>query len=76
MGVLGACRIVQPQIQEEQSGFCTDRGTVDQLYTLNRVLQGAWEFAQLVHMCFVGLEKAFDRVPQGLLVVGVGGSMG
>ncbi|KAI3356013.1 hypothetical protein L3Q82_017286, partial [Scortum barcoo] len=28
------------------------RGTLDQLYTLRRVLEGLWEFAQPVHMCF------------------------
>ena len=33
----------------------TFRGTLDQLYTLPRVLEGAWEFAQPVHMCFVDL---------------------
>ncbi|KAI3360417.1 hypothetical protein L3Q82_002321 [Scortum barcoo] len=39
------------------------RGTLDQLYTLHRVLEGLWEFAQPVHMCFVDLDKAFGRVP-------------
>ncbi|KAK3530421.1 hypothetical protein QTP86_024466 [Hemibagrus guttatus] len=42
-------------------------GTLDQLYTLHKVLEGSWEFAQPVHTCLVDLEKAFDRVPRGIL---------
>ncbi|KAK3554961.1 hypothetical protein QTP86_001863 [Hemibagrus guttatus] len=59
--------LVEPRIQEEQCGFRPSCGTLDQLYTLHRVLKGSWEFAQPVHMCFVDLEKAFDRVPCSIL---------
>ncbi|KAI3373044.1 hypothetical protein L3Q82_006338 [Scortum barcoo] len=37
------------------------------LFTLGRVLEGAWEFAQPVYMCFVDMEKAYDCVLRGTL---------
>ena len=61
------CPIVKPPIQEEHCGFSPGCGTVDQLCTLSRVLEGVWELAQLVHVCFVDLEKEFHRVPEVIL---------
>ncbi|KAK3532073.1 hypothetical protein QTP86_006799 [Hemibagrus guttatus] len=59
--------LVEPRIQEEQCSFRPGCGTLDHLCTLHTVLEGLWEFAQPVHMCFVDLEKAFDRVLLGIL---------
>ena len=42
----GIRRIVDPQFKKQQSGFCPGCGTVDWLYTIRRVLEGAWEFIQ------------------------------
>ena len=35
--------IVEPQIEQEQCGICPGRVTTDQLFTLARILEGAWE---------------------------------
>ena len=56
---------MKTQIKEKECGFCPGRVTVDQLYTLSRVLEGTWEFALPVQMCFVDLEMAFDLRPLG-----------
>ena len=69
-------RIVEPRIQEEQCGFRPGRGTVDQLYTLCRILEGAWEFAQPVHMCFVELGEGIRPWSLGESCGGFSGSMG
>ena len=35
--------------------------------TRTRILEGAWEYAYPVHMCFVDLEKVYDQVPREIL---------
>lgn len=37
-------------------GFLSCCETLDQLYTVHRLLGGSWEFAQPTHMCIVDLE--------------------
>ncbi|KAI3368244.1 hypothetical protein L3Q82_007964 [Scortum barcoo] len=55
--------IVEPLIHKEQCGFRPSRGTLDQLYTLRRVLEGLWEFAQPVYMCICGSGEGIQPCP-------------
>ncbi|KAK7878955.1 hypothetical protein WMY93_034201, partial [Mugilogobius chulae] len=45
--------MVEPRIQEEQCGFRPGRGTLDQLYTLHRELEGSWEFASVTCVLWI-----------------------
>ena len=44
-----------------QLGFMPERGTIDTV-SISRGLQKEYHAKGKNHMCFVGLEKAFDRV--------------
>ncbi len=59
--------VVEPQLEEEQCGFHPRCGTLDRLFTLAGVLEGAWEFVYPVYLCFVYLKKAYDRVSRNCL---------
>ena len=62
------CRdIVEPNIQETQCEFRAGRGTTDQIFTLQQILEESWEFGKPVYLLFIDLEKAYDRVPFDLL---------
>ena len=43
---------------------------LDQLYTLLIALNGAWEFAKLVHIFLMDLKKAFDLLLQEYSILG------
>ena len=50
-------------IDDMQFGFMRGKGTTDALFILRRMLEEFREREQKLYMCFVDLEKAFDRVP-------------
>lgn len=43
--------IAESQIQEQQCGFRPDRGSLDQFYTLTRILEGGWELTSPRALC-------------------------
>ncbi|KAI8511727.1 hypothetical protein Bbelb_108270 [Branchiostoma belcheri] len=55
---------VESQLDESQCGFRPNRGTVDQIAALRLFLEKSWEHCIEQHVCFLDLEKAFDRVPR------------
>ncbi len=59
--------VVNDKIQDEQCGFRPGRGTTDQLFILQQISEKAWEYDKEVHVCFVDLEKAYDRVDRNLM---------
>ncbi|KAI3351536.1 hypothetical protein L3Q82_020378 [Scortum barcoo] len=63
--------IVDPRIQEEQCGFRPwSWNTGPTLYSPCRVLEGLWEFAQPVHMCFCGSGEGIRLCPSWYSVGG------
>ena len=49
---------------EAQFGFMPGKGTVDALFLVRRLQEEHRAKDKKMYMCFVDLEKAFDRVPR------------
>ena len=47
-----------------QFGFMPGRGTTDALFVVQRMQEKYCNKKKKLYMCFVDIEKAFDRVPR------------
>ena len=52
------------KVNEMQFGFMPGKGTIDAVFILRRLQEEYLEKEKRLYMCFVELEKAFDRVPR------------
>ena len=59
------CRIVS--VDETQFGFMPERGIIDAVFILRRMQEEYHAKGKQLYMCYVDLEKAFDRVPRNVL---------
>ena len=55
------------KVDEIQFGFMPGKGTIDAVFTLRRSQEEYLDKKKKLYMCFVDLEKAFDRVPTRVL---------
>ena len=71
-------RATEEMVGEEQCSFRKGRGCVDQIFTLRQMCEKICEKGKQLYLCFVDLEKAYDRVDREgvwdvLKIYGVGG---
>ena len=59
------CRIVS--VDEVQYGFMPERGTIDAMFFIRTMQEEYHAKGNKLYMCFVELEKAFDRVPRKVM---------
>ena len=54
-------------VDKTQFGFMPERGTIDAVFMLRKMQEEYHAKGKKLCMCFVDLEKAFDRVPKKVL---------
>ena len=54
-------------VDEMQLDFMYERGTIDTMFTLRSLQEKYHAKGKKLYMCFVDLEKAFDRVRRKVL---------
>ena len=50
------------QVEEEQRGFRSGRGCIDQIFVLKQLVEKYREKRKELHVAFMDLEKAYDKV--------------
>ena len=54
--------IIENKLREEQAGFRRGRSTIDQIYSIRRIIEKRWEYGLQTYCAFVDLQKAYDSV--------------